>query len=135
MSQYLQYVAIFMVLVILQTSNLAIARQSTSTPPPNPVELKKRLVEIPTGSIVQVKLKDKTKIKGKLGEVTDEHFVVQAVRDDKVENVQIAYAEVRSVDQHGKGMGTAGKVTLGILAGVGVFVVIMIIVAAATGWD
>ena len=71
--------------------------------------IKEQVVMIPTGSIIEVKLLQKggSKIKGKLGSVTDESFVVQSVKSGKVTNEKVAFADVKSVkEKHGMSLTT-----------------------------
>lgn len=98
-------------------------------------KLKAALIEIPTGSIVELRLKDKQKLRGKLGSLSDTDVQLQTLQSGKIETRSIAFDQVKSIKVHGKGMGTAAKVTLGVLAGIGTFIVIVAIVAAAHGWD
>jgi hypothetical protein len=85
---------------------------------------------------LEVRLVDKRKLTGRLGEVTDEGFELQYVKGDKVVKESIVYKEVKSYKQRNReGMSTGAKVALGMLAGVGVLFVVLLIVAAASGWD
>jgi hypothetical protein len=111
--------------------------QSGWAQPPKPREqvLKEQLVEIPAGSIVEVKLENKQKLRGKLGAVSDAGFELQSVRDGKISTSNVAINEVRSIKAKDKGMATGWKIGLGVLAGIGAFVVILVVAAAANGWD
>jgi hypothetical protein len=97
--------------------------------------IKERVIEIPAGSVVDVRLENKEKLRGKLGAVSDAGFEVQLVRDGKIQTQTVGFDQVKSIKAKGQGMGTGAKVTLGILAGIGIFFVVFIIVAASTGWD
>ena len=97
--------------------------------------LKETLIEIPTGSVVSVKLVGKGKLRGKLGSVTDSGFDLQTVKDGKISTQTLKYAEVKSIKHQEKGMSTAAKITLGALAGIGVFFLVLIAIAAGSGWD
>jgi hypothetical protein len=94
--------------------------------------LKAKLLEIPTGSVVEVKLRGKPKVRGKLGALQDSGFEVQSMRNGKVVTDTLSFAEVKSVS-YKQGMGTATKVLAGIGIGCVVLVVISLIAAAATG--
>lgn len=98
-------------------------------------KLKADLLEISTGSVVELRLKDKSKIRGKLDRLTDSDVQVQFLQSGKIETRAIELDQIRSVKVQGKGMSTAAKITLGALAGIGAFVVIIIAVAAAHGFD
>ena len=97
--------------------------------------LKAALIEIPTGSVVQVKLQDKQKLRGKIGAVTDAGFELQTLRDGKIATETFAFAQVKSVQLKNQGLSTGVKITVGVIAGVGAFLIIVIAVAAAHGWD
>lgn len=96
--------------------------------------IKEQALLIPVGSIVEVKLQDKRKIRGRIGQATDEGFSVQHVRDGKVVDEKVAFQEVKSIKQREQGMSTAAKVGLGVAAGAGGLLVILLILAA-TAWD
>ena len=109
------------------------AQQQQKLPPEQ--LLKAALVEIPTGAVIEVKLKDKQKVRGKLGQLSDADLQIQTLQSGKIETRSIALDQIKSVKAQGKGMSTGAKITLGILAGIGAFFVIIFIVAAAIGWD
>ncbi len=111
--------------------------QTSSAQPSKPRDqvLKEQLVEIPTGSVVEVKLTSKERLRGKLGAVSDAGFEIQTVRDGKIATQNVAMTEVKSLSRKDKGMATGWKVGIGVLAGVGAFVLIVVAVAAASGWD
>jgi hypothetical protein len=102
--------------------------------PSHDESLKAQLIEIPTGSIVQVKLQNKQRMRGKIGAVTDAGFELQTLREGRIATETLAFPQVKSVRLQGNGMSTAAKVTLGALAGLGVFFVILIAIAAAHGY-
>jgi hypothetical protein len=104
------------------------------SPKPHEQALKEHLIEIPAGSIVEVKLENKQKLRGKLGAVNDTGFELQTVRDGKIVTQNILLNDVKSIKAIGKGMSTGWKIGLGALAGIGAFFVILIAVAAAHGW-
>ena len=81
--------------------------------------LKERVLEVPPGTMIQVRLLDKQKIRGRLGEITDEAFSVQTAEGNKVETRKIAFADVKSFKQV-KG-GKAGRAVVYALAGIGAF--------------
>ena len=97
--------------------------------------LKEQVILMAAGSVVEVELKTKQKIRGRLGAVTDEGFEVQHVQNDKAITQSFRFDEVRKIKQKEHGMSTAAKVALGALAGLGGFFLIVIIVVAAGDWD
>jgi len=96
--------------------------------------LKAQLIEIPSGAPVEVRLENKQKLRGKLGGVTDAGFDIQTVRDGKIVTSNVRFDEVKSV-KHRKGMSTGAKIAVGALAGIGAFVLVVVAIAAARGWD
>jgi hypothetical protein len=98
--------------------------------------IQERLVLLPAGCVVEVKTDLKKKITGRLGALNPDSFELQTAKGANIEKLTLRYDEVKSVKQlDHKGMGTAAKITVGILAGLGVLVVIGIIIAAAHGFD
>ena len=95
--------------------------------PPRPT-VKELVILIPAGALVEVKLKDKRKFRGRMGAVTDEFFVVQHARNDKVVDEKIAFADVKSVNPKEPGMSTGLKVGLGALAGAGALILTLWII-------
>jgi len=81
--------------------------------------LKERVLAIPPHAMVQVKLRRKEKIKGRLGEVTNEGFVVQTATGDKIDNQKVSFGEVKSIKAIGGG-GKKSRVALYVVTGVAV---------------
>jgi len=94
--------------------------------------LKERVLAIPPNAMVQVKLRSKEKIKGRLGEVTNEGFVVQAATGDKIENQKISFNDVKSIKAiaGGKGARVASYIIIG--AGVAVVVTLLLLLRVAS---
>lgn len=94
--------------------------------------VQERIMEIPPGTMVEVRLMDKHKVRGRLGEVTNEGFSLQTAQGNKVETQKIAFTEVKTLKKVEGATGT--KVGRGVIYGlavVGILVVIMVIVAVA----
>jgi len=87
--------------------------------------VKERILEVPPGTMIEVRLLDKTKIKGRLGEITDQNFTLQTAQGNKIATQQIAFADLKSFKQVG-GKGGHGWY---ILAGVGITVTVIVIAA------
>jgi hypothetical protein len=98
-----------------------------------PASLKTRLTQIPAGSIVEVKLVNKKKIRGRLGSVSDFGFDVLHTSNDKVVTESLAYDSVKSVKVVGKGMHFAAKVVIGTLIAIGVVALLGAILCATEG--
>jgi hypothetical protein len=95
--------------------------------------LKERVLEIPSGTMIEVRLLSKEKLRGRLGEVTDEGFAVQTAKGNKIETRKIAFQDVKSLSkaEGGKAGKTAGWIVLAALAGIGVLVLTMALIFAA----
>jgi hypothetical protein len=91
--------------------------------------LKERLLEVPPGTMIEVRLRDKQKIRGRLGEIDDEGFNLTAVQGEKVVKQKIAYTELKSFKKVEGAK--AGHALLYALAGIGVLFVVLIIWAAS----
>src|SRR5271157_3412 len=95
--------------------------------------VQERIMEIPPGTMVEVRLMDKHKVRGRLGEVTNEGFSLQTAQGNKVETQKIAFTEVKSLKKV-EGETTGKKVGKGLiygLAAAGILLVVIIIVAIA----
>jgi preprotein translocase subunit SecF len=94
--------------------------------------LRERIQEIQPGTMIEVRLHNKQKIRGRLGEVTDEGFSLTTPKGDKIGNQKVAFTEVKSLKKVEGGKG--GRIALFVLAGVGVFLAIIIIGAVNGSW-
>jgi len=107
----------------------AVLPQETTKKP----TVQERIMEIPPGTMVEVRLMDKHKVRGRLGEVTNEGFSLQTAQGNKVETQKIAFTEVKTLRKV-EGETTGKKFSRGViygLAGIGVLMVILIIWAAS----
>jgi hypothetical protein len=95
--------------------------------------IKEKVVSIPMGSVVAVKLTDKSKITGRLGKVDDLGFELQSVQEGRVLDERVPFERVRSIRATQNGMSSGAKVGMGVLAGVGVVFLIGIISCFASG--
>jgi hypothetical protein len=95
---------------------------------------KERILEIPPGTMIEVRLLSKEKLRGRLGEITDEGFAVQTAKGNKIETRKIAFEDVKSLAkvEGRKAAKTAGWIVLGVLAGVGALILIMVIALSAS---
>ena len=96
--------------------------------------LRERVLKIPAGAIVVVRLRNKEKVKGRMGEVTNEAFTVQTATGNEIEKRTVSFDEVKSI----KTASTTGhKVGLGLtIAGVSagaILLSIAILALAAAG--
>jgi hypothetical protein len=108
----------------------AIASQSTSVPKPT---LKEQVIHMPGGAVVEVKLKrKKTRMRGRLGAISDSGFELQRTINDKVVTETIAFQDVKEVKQTGKGMSQTTTVILAVGIGVALVLVVMAAFGAAS---
>lgn len=100
----------------------AAATQVVKTP-------QEQVLELAPGTLVEVKLKNKQKLRGRLGEAAPDGFELQHAQGNRVETKTVSYAEVQSVKTlKGDGKGTR------FLAAVGaVFLVLIVVSLIATG--
>ena len=88
--------------------------------------LKSRVLQLPKGSYVEVRLADGQKIEGRLGDVVEEGFMLQTVSKNKLTDRLVRFEEMQSVTPFGGSLPRAGtveltldhgKVILGLAAG------------------
>ncbi len=88
--------------------------------------LKQRILEIPPGTMIEVRLLNKQKIRGRLGEIDDEGFSIKTVQGNTIGSQKLAFTEVKSVKQV-EGGRKFGKGVVYALAGIGVLTVLLIV--------
>ena len=118
--------------MLLLWSSLAQAFPSAQATAPTPIDLKERVTEIPGNSVIEVKLRSKHKIRGRLGALTDSGFELQHTGDGKIVTEFVAFDNVKSVKVVGKGLNFAVKVLIGTGIVIGVLAGV-IGIACATG--
>ena len=116
---------------LLLWSSLAVASPSQATTP-TPGDLRERLTLIPAGSVIEVSLASKHKIRGRLGTLTDSGFELQHASEGKIVTEVVAFDSAKSVKVVGKGLNFVAKVFIGIGIVAGVILAIAGI-ACATG--
>jgi hypothetical protein len=109
--------------------------QTKMTSSEKQAEFKKRVVEWGTNKQVNVKLNSGEKISGRIAEIQNDFFAVQAVtKDGKVTSHQINFSDINKLSAKSSAGRTAGFTALGVLAAVGaVFVMLFAIYAASEG--
>ena len=60
-------------------------------------DVKAQITKLGTATLVEIKLRDKTKLKGYVDKIAADHFVISDLKTDNTTNV--AYAQVRQVKQ------------------------------------
>ena len=106
------------------------AAPSSQAPTVQRPTLQEQVVEMPPGSLVEVRLKSKERVRGRLGEVSNEGFLVKQAKKDKVEDRKIAFGDVKSIKSVGKAS-AAGRAVLYVLAGAGVVFLILALIVAS----
>jgi hypothetical protein len=91
--------------------------------------LKERILEIPPGTMIEVRLHDKQKIRGRLGELTNEGFGLTTAQGEKITTQSIAFNDVKSIKKIEGGK--AGHAVVYALAGLGALLVVIVILAVA----
>jgi hypothetical protein len=89
--------------------------------------LKEQVIQIPAGAQVEVRLLNKERFRGRLGEVSDEGFTVQIAQGNRIDTRKVAFGDVKSV----KAIGNKNK--RGILIGVGATLGILLVLALTIG--
>jgi hypothetical protein len=122
--------AVTLAAVFLAPSVLSAAGGKPGGPRPEPTNekptVRERVLKIPAGAIVVVRLRNKEKVKGRMGEVTNEAFTVQTAKGNEIEKRTVSFADVKSIKTasttgHKVGLGltiagvTVGAIFLGIL--------------------
>ncbi len=95
--------------------------------------LKEQILQVPPGTMIEVKLLNKQKMRGRLGELTDEGFSLTTAQGEKIQTQKIAFSDVKSFKRVEGGK--AGHAVLYALAGVGAVLGTLVIVALARGDD
>ena len=110
------------------SATLASLQQETAKKP----TVQERVMEVPPGAMIEVRLIDKQKLRGRLGEVTSEGFSLQTAQGNKIETKKLAFSDVKSIKKTGETAGKGiGKGVIYGLAGIGALMLILIIWAAS----
>lgn len=120
----------------ISTQSLLASRPAENADTPKKPTIQEKILDIPAGTIVEVRVRStKEKLRGRMAGVDSDSFVVKVAKGAVVEDRKVPFSDVRSVKAQERGMSTATKVVLGALAGVGTLFLVLILIAAATGWD
>ncbi len=122
-------------LFLIEPALDARASQSPQAGTSEKTPLQQKVLEIPAGTLVEVRLKNKEKLRGRLGEVHETGFDMQVAAGDKVETRTITFHELKSIKKtEGGGTGRfIGHVALGTAIVIGVLILTGVIIAAASG--
>lgn len=110
------------------------ARQGTPSADPSgkaaagqSTKLKEKLLDVPPGTMIEVRLRNNQKVRGKLDQMNDEGFTMTAVEQGKIVTQRIPFNEVKSFKRVTSATTKTGHTLVYILAGVGALMVVMII--------
>ena len=111
--------ALFVTPSLAQTNNKQLEKEA---------KLKQRIVAWGTNKNVAIKLKSGEKLEGRIAEIKDDLFAVQFVDKDKVTSREFRYSDVDKISSKdgGKAGRVVGYTALGVLAGVGVFFLVVL---------
>lgn len=93
--------------------------------------LKEKIVSLPAQSFVEVKLLDKSKLRGRLGEISNDAFALQVAQGDKIQSMSVSFDQVKSLKVVETQGSKAGRGLLYALAGIGALFVVLVIWAAS----
>lgn len=124
-------ISVFLMALLLHSS---VAAQTSSSPTQSAARMQQVLRKAqgkdkPVTVILSKKIDNKTKLTGKVSEVSDTSFTVT---DQKTGNLtKLAYEDVRQVNQ--KGMSKGSKIAIGIAVGAAAFLAVGVAVCFAAG--
>jgi hypothetical protein len=93
-----------------------------------------RVRKIPQGSVAKVVLRDKTKLEGRLGEVSAESFRLQTFNGEQIQDQTIAFEDVKKVSVSRLPWGRGNREAVPLVAGTAVgTVALTVIILVAVG--
>ncbi len=97
--------------------------------------IQEQIVQMPAGSVVEVKTQDKQNLRGRLGAITADSFELQTATGETIQKQSLRFDQVKSIKamQAKKGMSKGLKVGLCVLAAFGAITLIGGIIIAAGG--
>jgi len=125
-------VALLCTILLLWSSSVS-AYEACQVAAPSTQSLKEQFTQIPGGSIVEVKLASKQKIRGRLGSISDSGFDLQFTKAGKIVTENLAFDNVQSVKIIGQGWSTGKRIVVGTLIGAGVLFIIGLVGCLAGG--
>jgi len=129
----------FILVYVLFGSSLMEAKAGISARGDSPREetankptLQQRVLEVPSGTMVEVRLLSKQRLRGRLGDVGSDGFNLQTAQGSTISTQRVAFTDVKSFKQvEGTTGQKVGKGLIYALAGIGALMVVLIIVASA----
>jgi hypothetical protein len=107
----------------------AAASQASASQKPT---LREQVIQIPAGAQVEVRLLNKERFRGRLGEVSDEGFTVLIAQENRIETRQVVFGDLKSVKEIRK-QRTALYVFLGVAMTLGLLLAVGFAIDAARG--
>lgn len=97
-------------------------------------KLREKVLEIPPQTMVEVRLKNKKVVKGRLGDISSDSFVVREAVGQRIEDQKIAFDDVKSMKKFegNKALRVAGYSAIAMAVALGTAMVISLIVVLAT---
>ena len=124
-----QLISILLVVILCATSTYAANPPGSSASIPAQVAqkptLQQQVLEIPPGSLVVVRLKNKEKLRGRLGDVSTEGFILKYAKGNEIQERKVSFDELKSIKSK-RGGSKVGTAVVYILAGVGVTFLLLI---------
>jgi hypothetical protein len=116
-----------------QVKSVKKASGAAATETPQKRTVQQQVVEIPTGKLVEVRLTDKSRIRGRIGKISADGFLLTAARGNQVGEQKLAFSDVTSIKEIEKeGGGKNGTyIIVGAVAGAATLFVILLFLAAA----
>ena len=90
----------------------------------------KMAAELHPGTSVQVRLKDRSRIRGMVVTTSDERFIIKPATRIAVPPVSINFADIESIEPWREGLTPGMKVLMGVGIGVGTFMLTAAIIFA-----
>jgi hypothetical protein len=128
-------ICLFLITAFLGATTMEARNEAASAAPPGQEstkrveKLKEKILAVPTGTMIEVQLLNKQKVRGRLGQIDDNGFSLTTSQQGKIVTQNIAFTEVNSFRKLEGGK--AGHRVVWMLAGIGILVVIGIVVWAA----
>jgi hypothetical protein len=114
-----------------QVKSVKKASGAAVTEAPQKRTVQQQVVEIPTGKLVEVRLTDKSRIRGRIGKISAEGFLLTVAKGSQVEEQKLAFPDVTSIKAIEKKDG--GKKGLYIFLGAAIAVGAIFLIAAILG--
>jgi hypothetical protein len=131
-------VAVFMVWALtfnsiqaatLSESDVAGLAQAPASQGPT---IREQALLIPAGAAVEVRLTNRERLKGRIGDVSQDGVALKYSIAEQIQERQIAFSEIKSIKVLG-GHSALGRGILWALGGIGAFFVVMIVIFLAYG--